>query len=198
MKKRLMMLFIGNTIASFGITCLIKSGLGCFSVTAANIALANWLGVTIGISGMIVEAVMLLVALKLGEGIGVATIVNTIYGSLSIDFFNAILPITHPLMGLGLLLVPFGWGLVAKAGLSESASNILMNGLLKKTGKSITVIRSIQEIILLAVGFLGARNQVTLFTVALTLFLGKLIQVEYNAMKFDPTTVEHRYIIKGK
>ena len=60
MIKKIRTLFIGNTIASLGITCLIKSGLGCFSVTASNIALANWLGVTIGISGLIVEAVMLL------------------------------------------------------------------------------------------------------------------------------------------
>lgn len=197
MIKKLTTLFIGNTIASLGITCLIKSGLGCFSVTASNLALANWLGVTIGISGLCVEAIMLLLALKLKEGIGIGTIVNTVYGSLSIDLFNAILP-SHPLMVLGLIVVPFGWGLMAKAGLSESASNILMNGLIKKTGKSISVIRTIQETILLIVGFLGAREQVTFFTLILTLFLGRLIQFVYNIMKIDPTKIEHKYIIKGK
>jgi uncharacterized membrane protein YczE len=195
--KKIRTLFIGNTIASLGITCLIKSGLGCFSVTASNIALANWLGVTIGVSGLIVEAVMLLFALKLKEGIGIGTLVNTVYGSLSIDFFNSILP-SHPFMVLGLLAVPFGWGLMAKAGLSESASNILMNGLIKKTGKSISFIRTIQEAILLIVGFLGARNQVTFFTLILTLFLGKLIQIVYNIMGIDPSKIEHSFLIKGK
>lgn len=197
MIKKLITLFIGNTIASFGITCLIKSGLGCFSVTASNLALANWLDVTVGVSGMIIEAIMLLIALKLGEGIGIGTIVNTVYGSLSIDIFNLILP-SHPLMVLGLIVVPIGWGLMAKAGLSESASNILMNGLLKKTGKSIQLMRTIQESILLLVGFLGARNQVTLFTIILTLFLGKLIQIVYNIMGVDPTKIEHKYLIKSK
>lgn len=197
MLKRLIKLFIGNTIASFGITCLIKSGLGCFSVTSANIALANWFGVTIGVSGMIVEAIMLLLALKLKEGIGIGTIVNTVYGSLIIDVFNLVLP-SHPLMVLGLIAVPFGWGLMSKAGLSESASNILMNGLLKKTGKSIQFIRTIQELVLLTVGFLGARDQVTFFTIILTLGLGKLIQVVYKIMKINPVEIQHQCIIKGK
>ena len=184
-------------MASFGITCLIKSGLGIFSVTACNMALANWLGVTVGLTGMIVELIMLAIATKMGEGIGITSIVNATYGSLLIDVFNAILP-SSPLMVLGLLVVPLGWALMGKAGLGDTGSNILMNALLKKTNKSVKFIRGIQESILLTIGFLGARNQVTIFTLILTLGLGYMLEIIYKLIGYKPTEVEHHFIIKGK
>ena len=93
--KRMTSLLVGNTIASLGISMLIKSGLGCFALTAGNIAIANWFGITVGTAGMIIELIMLLLATYLGEGIGLTSIVNAIYGSLMIDVFCAIVP-TNP------------------------------------------------------------------------------------------------------
>ena len=197
MKNKIFTLLMGNTIASFGITCLIKSGLGCFSVTAANIALANWFGVTVGISGMILELIMLVIATRMGEGIGVTSIVNATYGSILIDVFNLILP-SGTWMGFGLIIAPIGWCLMGKAGLGDTGSNILMNALLKKTNKSIKLIRGIQESILLIVGFLGAKEQVTLFTLILTLGPGYMLEIEYKLLKYDPSKVEHKFLIKGK
>ena len=197
MTKRIFKLLLGNTIASFGITCLIKSGLGCFSVTAANIALANWFCITVGISGMILELIMLTIATRMGEGIGVTSIVNATYGSILIDVFNLILP-TGTWMVFGLVIAPIGWSLMGKAGLGDTGSNILMNALLKKTKKSIKLIRGIQELVLLIVGFLGARNQVTFFTLILTLGLGYLLEFEYKILKYDPSKVKHSFLIKGK
>ena len=74
-------MFLGITISSFAITCVIKAGLGCFAVTTANMALANWTGLTIGITGMIVELAMLSIATFMGEGFGLTSIVNATYGS---------------------------------------------------------------------------------------------------------------------
>ena len=193
--KRLTSLLVGNTIASLGISMMIKSGLGCFALTAGNMAIANWFGITVGIAGMILEVIMLLLATYLGEGIGLTSIVNAIYGSIMIDVFGLILPV-HPLMVLGLLIIPFGWVLMGRAGFGDTGSNILMNALLKKYGLSISFMRGIQELVFLVLGILGARNYVTWFTIVLTFGLGYLLQICYKLVKYDPTAITHSFIIK--
>ena len=193
--KRMTSLLVGNTIASLGISMLIKSGLGCFALTAGNIALANWFGITVGTAGMILEIIMLLLATYLGEGIGLTSIVNAVYGSVMIDVFSFILP-SNPLMILGLLIIPFGWVLMGRAGFGDTGSNILMNALLKKYGLSISFMRGIQEVVFLSLGLLGARQYVTWLTIALTFGLGYLLQFCYGLVKYDPTEINHSFLIK--
>ena len=193
--KRMTSLLVGNTIASLGISMLIRSGLGCFALTAGNIALANWFGITVGTAGMILEIIMLLLATYLGEGIGLTSIVNAIYGSVMIDVFSFILP-SNPLMIIGLLIIPFGWVLMGRAAYGDTGSNILMNALLKKYGLSISFMRGIQEIVFLSLGLLGARQYVTWLTIALTFGLGYLLQFCYGLVKYDPTEINHSFLIK--
>lgn len=193
--KRMTSLLVGNTIASLGISMLIRSGLGCFALTAGNIALANWFGITVGTAGMILEIIMLLLATYLGEGIGLTSIVNAVYGSVMIDVFSFILP-SNPLMILGLLIIPFGWVLMGRAGFGDTGSNILMNALLKKYGLSISFMRGIQEVVFLSLGLLGARQYVTWLTIALTFGLGYLLQFCYGLVKYDPTEINHSFLIK--
>ena len=193
--KRVTSLLVGNTIASLGISMLIRSGLGCFALTAGNIAIANWFGITVGIAGMIIELIMLLLATYLGEGIGLTSIVNAIYGSLMIDVFCAIVP-ANPLMALGVLIAPFGWVLMGRAGFGDTGSNILMNALLKKFGLKISITRGIQEVVFFTLGLLGARNQITWFTIVLTFGLGYLLQFCYKLVKYDPTEIKHSFLVK--
>lgn len=197
MTKRIMKLFIGNTIASLGISMIIKSGLGCFALTAANLALANWFNTTVGITGMVLELIMIAIATYKGEGLGITSIVNAVYGSLMIDAFNLIVP-SHPLMFLGLIILPFGWSMMGKAAFGDTGSNLLMNVLIKSTGKSLSLIRGIEEVIFLTIGLLGARNQVTIMTIVLTLGLGPLLQIVYKMIKYNPVEIEHEYFIKRK
>ena len=195
--KRMTSLLVGNTIASLGISMLIKSSLGCFALTAGNIALANWCGITVGTAGMVIEVIMLLLATYLGEGIGLTSIVNAIYGSIMIDVFNLIIPV-HPIMVLGILIIPFGWVLMGRAGFGDTGSNILMNALLKKYGLSISFMRGIQEAVFLLLGILGAREYVTWFTIVLTFGLGYLLQFCYKIVRYDPTSINHSFLIKRR
>ena len=195
--KRMTSLLVGNTIASLGISMLIKSGLGCFALTAGNMALANWFGITVGTAGMILEIIMLLLATYLGEGIGLTSIVNAIYGSIMIDVFSFIRP-SNPLMIIGLLIIPFGWVLMGRAAYGDTGSNILMNALLKKYGLSISFMRGIQEAVFLSLGILGARKYVTWFTIVLTFGLGYMLQIVYKLIGYDPTKIEHKFLIRFK
>lgn len=195
MTQRLIKLVLANTIASFSICCTVCAGFGCFSTTAANAALASWFGISIGMAGMLVELIMLAIATYKGEGIGWTSIINATYGSLMIDVFLAILP-ESPFMLAGLVLLPIAWAIMGSVGLGENGGNTLMNAILKHTNLNITVVRGVQEFILLLIGFIGARNMVTIFTVVLVFGLGPLLEVVYKWLGFDPTTVEHKYLIK--
>lgn len=195
--KRLAALLIGNTLASFAISCLIKSGLGCFSVTAANISFATWFGITIGTAGFLVELVILAIATYMKEGIGFAAIFNATYGSLMIDVFNLILPNCVWLVFF-LPLIAIGWAMIGKAGYGDTSNNILMNAILKRTNKSIGFIRGIQECIYLIIGILGFTGQVTWFTIVLTFGLGYMLQIIYKLIGYDPTEIKHKFLIRFK
>lgn len=194
MFKKLTSLFIGNTLASLGIAMVVNSGLGCFAITAANLSIANLTGLSMGTVGMLVELVMLTIATCKGEGIGWTAIVNAIYGSYLIDFFMMLLP-KHILMIFGLLILPFGWCLMGKAGLGDTGSNILMNALVKQSNKSIGLVRGILECTFLAIGFIGARNYVTWFSILLSVGLGYFLQFVYKLIKYEPTQIKHKFLV---
>lgn len=195
MLKRLTTLFIGNTLAALCIAMVINSGLGCFAVTSTNLAIANFFNISLGTAGMLFELAMLLFATYKGEGIGITSIVNAIYGSYALDFFRLLLP-THIGLIVGLLILPVGWALMGKAGLGDTGSNIVMNALMKQTGKSVGFIRTIEECIFMIIGFIGARQHITWFTVVLSFGLGYLLQFVYKLIKYNPTEIHHQFIIK--
>ena len=195
-RARLSKLLIGNTIASLSIASIINAGLGCFPLTAANLALTHWTGLSLGTVGMLFESLLLLYATHKGEGIGLTSIVNATYGSYALDIFARLIP-KHPLMLLGITLAPIGWSLMGKAGYGDTGSNIVMNALVKSTKKSIGLIRGIQEVLFLTIGILGARQYITWLTIALSLGLGYFLQVAYKLLKYDPTKIKHKFIIKG-
>ena len=195
MIKKLMTLLLGCTIASFSIACVINSGLGCFALTAANMSIANMTGLSLGTVGMIVELSLLAIATYKGEGIGVTALVNATYCSYAIDIFHTILP-THPLMVLGLLIIPLGWGLMGIVGLGDTASNLVMNIFARETKFNLGIVRGVEECLFMLIGLIAAREYVTWFTIALSLGLGYLLQYGYKLIKYDPTEIKHQYFIK--
>ena len=197
MIKKLIKLLFGVLLSSFSITMVIHAQLGVFPITAANIALTNWLGISIGVSGMLVELVILGLALYLGEGLSFTGIVNATIGSLLIDLWNPILPY-HPLMVLGIFLLPLAWYLSSSVGLGDTNQNLLTNGIIKKTGKNMGMVRGCQEVLFMIIGVLGGKGCVTPLTVILSLFFGKLMSVEYKLLGYKPEEVQHKFIIKGK
>lgn len=195
MIKRLFKLFLGNTIASLGIVCLIKSGFGAFSITTANQTFASVLPISLGMAGFLLELLIMIAVLYFGEGVSIASIVNMSFGSAMIDVLNRILP-NSPYMLVGLLIVGIGWMLMDKSELGNTNSNLLMTALIKRTGKSVGFIRAIEECIFLAIGFIG--GYATFFTLILSLGLGYLLDFEYKIFKHRPEEMNHSYLIKGK
>lgn len=195
--KRFLRLLVGVLLSSFAITMVIHAGLGVFPITSANLALANWFNISIGMAGVLIEIIMMIIAYRLGEGLTLMGIINATIGSMLIDVWNLILPY-HSLMIFGILLLPIAWFLSGSAGYGDTNQNLVQNGILKRTNKSMGFIRLCQEVLFLGLGLLGAINYVTPLTIVLSLGFGYIMQFEYKLLKYDPTTVKHSFLIKGK
>lgn len=195
--KRFFRLIFGVILSSFAITMVIHAGLGVFPITSANLALANWLNISMGMSGALIELLMLIIAYKMGEGLTLMGVVNATLGSLLIDVWSLILP-KHPLMVLGVLLLPVAWFLSGGTGFGDTNQNLLMNGILKRTKKSMGFVRLCQEVLFVTIGLLGTKGAVTPLTIVLSLGFGYIMQFEYRLLKYNPTKIKHQYLIKQR
>lgn len=192
--KNILKSLFGVAISALGIAAVLNSNLGCFSMTSMSVAFSNWFGFSIGMANFIIESLMLAYATYKGEGVGLTAIFSATFGSLMIDVFHAILPF-HSLTVLGLVLLPLGFALQGQAGLGETGSNMMLTAILKSSNKSVSFIRTTIEVVALIIGFFGARDLITPFTVVLSFGFGTLMQFIYKLVKYQPANIEHKFII---
>lgn len=193
--KNIIKSMIGISISAFGIACVTNSDIGAFALTAASKSLGNLTGIHFSIVYMMIEIGFLTWATFKGEGVGWTAILNGIYGSLMIGQFHELLP-HHPIMICCAILIPIGYSIMGKAGLGETGSNIFTTVIMKMTGWNVAICRFMLELSLLGIGFIAAKEYVTIYSLLLTLLAGPVIHVIYHAFKFKPTKVEHKYLIK--
>jgi len=194
---KIIKLIFGVSLSSLGIAMVINSNLGAFAITSCNLAISGWLNIPLSVASILVELMMIGFATYKGEGLGITAIVNATYGSIMIDVFRFILP-QYNWLCIGLVLLPIGWILIGRVGWGDTGSNILMNALIKTTGKSVGFIRTIEECLFIVIGFMGARNYVTIFSLLITLLIGPISQFIYKIFNYDPTKIRQKYLIKMK
>ena len=193
--KNIFKSMIGITISAFGIACVTNCDIGAFALTAASKSLGNLTGISFGIMYMLIEIGFLIFATIKGEGIGWTAILNGTYGSLMIGQFHEILP-HHPIMMLCAFLIPIGYSIMGKARLGETGSNIFTTTIMKMTGWNVALCRFLLEISLLGIGFIAAREYVTIYSILISILAGPVLHVIYHIFKFKPTKVNHKYLIK--
>ena len=195
--KNIIKSMIGISISAFGIACVANSDIGCFALTAASKSLGNLTGISFSVMYMLIEIGFLVFATFKGEGIGWTAILNGTYGSIMIGQFHEILP-HHPIMICCAFIIPIGYSIMGKARLGETGSNIFTTTIMKMTGWNVALCRFLLEMTLLGIGFIAAREYVTIYSLLLSLLAGPVIHVIYHTFKFKPTKVEHKYLIKIK
>lgn len=198
MENKYVRLLFGQMVASTGIACVINSNLGVFPVSSTNLAIANWFGVSYGVANGLVEVGMMLYAIKRGEKVGVATLLNGFAGGFIVDLFSLLLPHSGFLAPLGIILLPLGYALVGGSGLGENGSCMFQTALQKQFNKSPKFIRNVMEIGFLAIGLLGARAHITWFSIVLSLTFGTVMNIVYRMLKYNPTVMKHETISLGR
>ena len=186
-------LFIGITLSSLGIAMVTKSCLGTYAITTTVQAISNWGMIPFSIANLLLEIGMIGYATYKGEGLGWTAIVNALLGSILISVFLNILP-ENSFLFLGIFVTPIAWAMMGSVGWGDTGSNILMRALMKNTGKDILTIRALEEAFFLFIGFLGAREYVTIYSVLITIVTPIILKVLYGIIHYKPAEIEHQFI----
>lgn len=195
MLKRILYLVLGLILNALGIALVIKSGTS-FPITAFNLGIANTLNINYGLASMLVEVLTIFINYLFKEKIGITTLMSAILSGYLVDLCLILIPtIPHIIIYLpiGSLIMCFGFYFMSISGLGLNSSNGLMNALQKVTGKSTGMIRTIEEISFMILGFLLG-GIVNIGTIILSCCFGYLLGFVYKLLKYKGEEQEHKYL----
>lgn len=180
--RRLVQLYAGLTLYGVSSALLVVSGLGLEPWNVLHQGLAELSGLSIGVVSIIMGAAVLLLWIPLRQRPGLGTVSNVFVIGLAMDAALALLPDAHglpariPLMVAGILLNGAATGLYIAAAFGPGPRDGLMTGLHRRTGRSIRLMRTLVEVVVVATGF-ALGGTVGVGTVVYALAIGPLAQL---------------------
>jgi len=201
--KRFSRLIFGLFLYALGITITIKADIGFAPWDVFHVGLADTISTTVGIASIYAVFAIVIIALLLGEKLGIGTIMNMFAIGLFIDLimYLDIIPQTSHLMIsvlmllTGLVIISFGSYYYMGSGFGAGPRDSLMVGLNKKTKLPIGLCRGLVEITAVIIGwFLGGK--VGIGTLIAAFSIGPIIQTTFSLLKFDTALIEHETLHK--
>jgi uncharacterized membrane protein YczE len=180
--RRFAQLLAGLVLYAVSMALMVRSGLGLAPWSVLTEGLAKRTGLTFGAITAIIGVVVLLLWIPLRQRPGIGTIANVITISLAVDGALAVLPTPTSLPSrIALLLAGIVLNGLATAGyvgarLGPGPRDGLMTGLRGRTGRSIRLVRTGIELVVLAIGWLLG-GTVNVGTVLYAAGIGPLTQV---------------------
>jgi uncharacterized membrane protein YczE len=180
--RRLVQLYIGLLAYGLSAALMVRSGLGLDPWDVFHQGLAKHLDLAIGTVVIIVGAALLLLWIPLRQWPGVGTVSNAVLIGLAMNWSLALLSHGGPLpwriaeMLIGIVLCGIATGMYIGASLGPGPRDGLMTGLVRRTGRSVRLIRTGIEVIVLATGWLLG-GTVGVGTVLYALAIGPLAQL---------------------
>nr|WP_107450710.1 hypothetical protein [Streptomyces silvensis] len=161
---------------------LLRSGLGLEPWNVLHEGLAERTGMSIGVVSIVIGAAVLLLWIPLRQRPGLGTVSNVFVVGLAMDGTLALVPDAHglgvrvPLMIAGIVLNGVATGLYIAARFGPGPRDGLMTGLHDRTGRSIRLMRTMVEVVVVVTGFLLG-GTVGVGTVLYALAIGPLAQL---------------------
>lgn len=180
--RRLVQLVAGLILYGATMGLLVRSGLGLDPWDVLHEGLTRFTPLSFGTVTILVGVLVLLAWLPLRQRLGVGTIANVLLIGLAVDATLFVLPEPGNLaVAIGYLVVGvvgngIAGGLYIGAGLGPGPRDGLMTGLVRVTGRSVRLVRTVLEVTVLAVGFLLG-GTVGVGTVLYALAIGPVVQV---------------------
>jgi len=178
--RRLVQLYAGLVLYGLSMALLVRSGLGVMPWDVLHQGLARQLGWSLGVVTIVVGALVLLAWVPLRERPGLGTVSNVVVIGLALDAALAVLPEPSSLP-LRVVLVPLGIALNAVATaayigvhLGPGPRDGLMTGLVRRSGRSVRLVRTSIEVAVVALGWLLG-GTLGVATVLYALAIGPLV-----------------------
>jgi uncharacterized membrane protein YczE len=172
---------------------IIRSALGNMPWDVLHQGLAGRIGWSIGTVSILVGALVLLAWIPLRQRPGLGTVSNVVVIGLAVDATLAVVPAPGPLpLRVGLLAAGVLLNAVATAAyigvhLGPGPRDGLMTGLVRRTGRSVRLVRTSLEVAVVATGALLG-GTLGLGTVLYAVAIGPLVQVLLPRLSLSPAS----------
>lgn len=195
---RLLRLIWGIFLYSLGIVVTINANIGYAPWDVFHIGLANHIGISFGTASIITGVVIGIIAVLLGEKLGLGTILNMVFIGVFIDVLLAfhVIPTASNFM-FGIIMMVIGLFIIALASYFYIGSafgagprDALMVALTRKTGLPVGVCRGTIELLAVFTGWtLG--GMLGIGTIISALVIGFCVQTTFKLLNFDATKAIH-------
>lgn len=182
MTRRLAQLVLGLWLYGATMALMVESGLGLDPWDVFHEGLTHHLPLTFGQVVILVGAVVLLLWVPLRQRPGIGTVLNVLLIGVAVDVTLAWLPTPDHLavqvtfLMLGVVGNGLAGALYIGADLGTGPRDGLWTGLVRRTGRSVRLVRTALELIVLLVGF-ALGGTVGIGTVVYALVIGPVVQL---------------------
>jgi len=195
---RMVRLLLGLLLYALGIVLTLNARIGYGPWEVFHVGLSETLGMSIGVASIVTGIAIALLALIIGEKLGLGTILNMVLIGVFLDAILALafIPVATMfwpgvlMMVAGLFVIALGSYFYIGSGFGAGPRDSLMVALTRKTQLPVGVIRGGIELTAVLVGWrLG--GMVGLGTVLAAVLIGFCVQLTFRLLRFDPTAVKH-------
>lgn len=179
--RRLVQLMAGLALFGFSIALMVRGAFGLAPWDVLHSGLVRWLPLTLGQAIVLGSFAVLLLWIPLGERPGIGTLANAVVIGLVADASLHLLPVLDGwpsrllVMVAGVVLNGLASAVYIGAQLGRGPRDGLMTGLARRTGRSLRLVRTLLEVVVLAFG-LVLGGSAGLGTALFALAIGPLTQ----------------------
>lgn len=181
--RRGVQLLAGLVLYALSIAMLVDAGLGSMPWDVLTQGIVRHTDLSFGTVTLLVGLVVLACWIPLRQRPGIGTVANVVVISVLVDPFLTLLGGLHDAMGVrialavgGIVLNGLATGLYVGARLGPGPRDGLMTGLVRRTGRSVRLVRTSIEVAVVAVGWVLG-GTVGFATLAYALAIGPLVHV---------------------
>ena len=195
---RLLNMTVGLLLTALGIILTIKANIGYAPWEVFHVGLSNTIGLSFGVTTIIVGIVIVIIVTMLGEKLGFGTIASMVMTGVFADIILIlnIIPIAKNfaigviMLIAGLFIISLGTYFYIKTAFGVGPRDNLMVVLARKTKLPVGICRIIVEFFVTLIGWLLG-GMVGIGTVISVIAIGFCIQITFRLFNFDVTAVKH-------
>ena len=180
--RRLLQLYVGLVLYAVSMALLVRSSLGVMPWDVLHQGISRSTGLSLGTVTVLVAVVVLLAWIPLEQRPGLGTLSNVVVIGLVVDVALDVLPapsataVQLAFGASGVLLNAVATAAYIGVRLGPGPRDGLMTGLVRRTGRSVRLVRTTLEVAVVAAGW-SLGGQLGLLTVVYALSIGPLVHV---------------------
>jgi uncharacterized membrane protein YczE len=195
---RLLNMIIGLILTALGIIITIKANIGYAPWEVFHVGLSNTIGLSFGMTTIIVGVILVIIVTILGEKLGFGTILSMVMTGVFADMILMmnIIPVAENfVVGIvmlisGLFIISLGTYFYIKTAFGVGPRDNLMVVLTRKTKIPVGICRCFVELFVTLTGWMLG-GMVGIGTVISVIAIGFCIQITFGLFKFKVTEVKH-------